>query len=350
MKKIILVLVAVFMVSTFGGIAFAKLTVDISILNGDINIAPTFAPLKAQIEDKWNDPIMFSNGVGNAVVYSGQVAGLNAHQNYDLFALMIGGNLSVQTPISPTSGLTNASEDLKGGDSYSGVASSFAVNLGLNLGIIPFVDLDGFYGNIKFGSFTTPDEIGPISLKNIKNESTTFGVGVQYGIIADKSLLFGFLKWRGVSVGSGLNIISSKTTISGIAFDFTEGAGAGQLDINSTLEAAIDSTVFSIPLEVNTSARLFWVLNFNAGLGVDLSVGSSELGFIGLSDIYSPALSQNVGTMTITGSTDEGPSFVRPRITGGFGLNLGPVALINFNATYYLLSGVSLNVSTGIVW
>ena len=338
MKKIILVLVAVFMVSTFGGIAFAKLTIDIDATGYDIST------LTNMIEDKWKDPVNFSNGVGNAVVYSGQVAGLSGYQNYDLFALMFGGNFSVQLPNNPLEGI-DISDVIAEGDVYAGAASSLALNLGLNLSIIPFIDLDGFYGNIKFGSFTTPEANGIIS------EAFNFGLGVQYGIVADKSLLFGLLKWRGVSVGSGFNIISSNTTISGIEFAYSSGDTASDLAVDSTIQAVIDSTVFSIPLEVNTSARLFWILNFNAGLGVDLSVGSSELSMVGESIISNgDGTDLDAGTVTITGTTDEGPSFVRPRVTAGVGICAGPWAIIDVNTTYYFMSGFSLNVSTGIVW
>ena len=330
MRRIGITLAVLMITALFSGAAFAKITVTSNAGGYDV------VPLENLVKNAWEDPTKFSNGSGNAALYSSQVANLNGYQNYDLFAVMIGGNVGVQMP---SLSLSNVGDELSSGDIYAGGSVSIAGNLGLNLGVLPLpVDLDGWYGNIKFGKFTSP-EIG-----NIKSESSILGLGVSYGILEGGDLFFGFLKWRGISASSGINYITSKTTISDIPFQFSGGA----LKVDSKMNVVTDSTIVSIPLELNTSGRLFWLINLNVGIGADLNVGSSEIIMSNNSDILL-LNGTKVGTMTMTGSTDEGPSFVRPRVMGGFGVCLGPVT-IDISAAYYLMSGGSVGASAGIVW
>jgi hypothetical protein len=63
-------------------------------------------------------------------------------------------------------------------------------------------------------------------------------------------------------------------------------------------------------------------------------------------------VSTTPGTAAFGISTSEGPQFLRPRLTGGVGLNLGPVKLDVPMMLYFDSEGNSamVGVNLGIVW
>ena len=61
-----------------------------------------------------------------------------------------------------------------------------------------------------------------------------------------------------------------------------------------------------------------------------------------LEDVITP------GEVVIDAGTKDNPAFVRPRISAGVGLNLGPV-MLEIPLTWYLTSGFSVGLTLGIV-
>jgi hypothetical protein len=93
---------------------------------------------------------------------------------------------------------------------------------------------------------------------------------------------------------------------------------------------------------------------------VDLALGSSEVAFGAESEIdfvaadskIAQELSVTPGSVDLGVSTTSNPQFIRPRLTAGVGLNLGPVKLDVPLMYYFDTDGPTamLGVNLGIVW
>ena len=109
---------------------------------------------------------------------------------------------------------------------------------------------------------------------------------------------------------------------------------------------------YTIPIELVSSMRILYFLNISLGAGVDFNFGESEVIAESAGSVY---LSGYTGTSTpgyIAGSaTTKGEPFtIRGRFMAGLGITIGPVVLADVQVTYYLLSGVGVNLSAGFVW
>jgi len=267
-------------------------------------------------------------------------------------------------------------------DIYAGIAPSVAyLNLGINAEKVfgLFSDDLGnmfkkFYFNVKFGALSYSYSDGSNSLEM---KSANFGLGVNYQLIAPKNIGFGLLKWRGVSLGSGINYQSNSIEFNSKMDTITQaytsaipiaygGYTAGSADVTATLAATpevqlgIKMSTFSIPLEATTSVQMLWVLNMNVGAGIDLVFGKTDITATANSDFTvndlavdgAPSINYDTvpGTVTLDASTKGSkPSFARARLMAGMGLQAGPVKL-DVPLYYYLASGLAIGMSVGIVW
>src|SRR5207302_1079654 len=85
------------------------------------------------------------------------------------------------------------------GDLYAGMGLGFSyLNVGINAKFIK----PGLYLNVKYGGMKR--DVGKFGL-----DFSVMGVGVNYRLLEPKSFI-GLVKWRGVSLGSGLYYQSSK--------------------------------------------------------------------------------------------------------------------------------------------
>jgi hypothetical protein len=131
------------------------------------------------------------------------------------------------------------------------------------------------------------------------------------------------------------------------------------LTVSPSVAVGIESKTYTIPLEVSTGLRLLWLLDVNFGAGVDLVFGESELTFGADArvDVESgPGADQYIdaspGSVGFGVTNTEAPQFFRPRITGGVGVNLGPIKLDVPLMMYFDADGntVMAGVNVGIVF
>ncbi len=314
---------------------------------------------------RYNKQTKLAKGFANASVYASRSATHQGYQDYSLFAITTGAMLGIQGPsFNPdyyTDEMADRVEDE--GDAYAGIGvGTSLLNVGLNASFIT----PGLFLNFKFGLFT----LGTFAdIEEVSASNALFGLGASYTWIKTTSLLFGLFKWRGLSISSGLyynrtnvdviiELDEIEEEMSGFPVpgpDNNTIEGSVILDPSFKLGLQVDTV--TIPIEINTSVRFLWALNFNLGLGVDFAFGSSNIILIADGDVTTDIgdgqeVSAKVtpGNLTIDGSTKGGsPSFMNPRITTGIGINILPVK-IDIPIAVYLDSGASIGLTVGVVW
>jgi hypothetical protein len=328
--------------------------------------------------NKFSRQPLLTEGFANAGAAAAHLGTQRAFSDYRAFALMIGTGAAISGPGIDPSVIEGAAGDIETeGDIYLGAAvQPVTVSLGINLSRwIPRTRADVKVGYANIAKGTLADEVAFNAL--------SVGVGANYQILQSRQLPLGFIRWRGVSLASGFmfqrNEVTIEVDVADGAFEATEltfgdvftdpsalallGVSEttefGTLSVLPTLDASIESRTYSIPLEATTGLRLLWLLDVNVGAGVDLVFGSSDIA-VGASAeadfVPSVAARQYVSTTPGTAafgiSTSEGPQFLRPRLTGGVGLNLGPVKLDVPMMLYFDSEGNSamVGVNLGIVW
>ena len=300
---------------------------------------------------KYGDQKDLVLGFANAGVYASQVANQWGYQGYDTFAVTIGTMGGGQLPSASPSGISDEFDKLKDdGDIYLGAAwQMWAAQVGINADFL----LDDLYLGVKFGVLSM--DVGDFNF-----DSLTFGVLANYQIFEEKEVVLGLIKWRGLSVGSGLIYQKNDTsyaldldTLESGTFEAATGY-SGTVTLDQSIDLGVETWSMSIPVEVTTAVRLLYFLNLSVGLGADLSFGGSEIILKSGGDTNLTGGLANVqetsGNVKIDGGTEgDGPNFIRPRIMAGIGFGVGPV-MIDVPVAWYLNSGFSLGLSLGVVW
>ncbi len=298
---------------------------------------------------KYGNQPKLAEGFANAGTYASHAANHRGLMGYKFLVISAGTMFGIQAPASSEAGLLNALDDLETeGDLYAGAAwQVLSAQVGLNCSFL----VDGLYLSVKFGKFT-------IDYEELSFDSFNIGILADYQLIKPKSL-FGIIKWRGIKVGSGF-IMETNTTdytlaLDTISQDVTDIGGlvgaAATITLDPSLSLGIETSTYTIPIDIVTGIRLLWIANISVGVGADLNFGSSEiiLGANGITNITSPGLeglgaSFVPGSIAITGGTaGAGPKFLRPRITASLGLGVGPVKL-DVPLTYYIGTEPGLNL------
>ncbi len=309
----------------------------------------------------------------NAGAAATHLATQRSFSDYRVFALVLGGGLAVAAPAPSPQSLEEAGTTFEDeGDVYFGAAiQPITASLGINLSpLINRVRING-----KFGYFSA--EAGEI-VEDISFSSMTVGGGVDYQLLRSRSIALGIFKWRGLTIGTGVNYqtneaklsvevqdsdFSQTVTYNDLGISNPSGPDTdpvGDLTIAPSIIASVQSESWSIPLEVSTGLRVLYLFDFNVGAGVDFTMGSSEVVFGSESVIgFDPdAAADPYVDLISTGSANFGvvtegePQFVRPRLTAGVGLNLGPIKL-DVPVMYYLDDDgptAMAGVNVGLVW
>ena len=267
--------------------------------------------------------------------------------------------------------------------SYAGAAPSVTfVNVGFNAQkVFGFFNKDlgdrvkHFYFNVKFGGLSTSFGSGDNTLDF---DTTNFGIGVNYQWLPSVGVLGGFARWRGINFGSGFLYQSNKidfttttkVTQSVTSTDSSTGTNVTTvISANPKLNVEAKMNTVSIPLEATTSLQFLWMFNLNAGVGADLVFGSSKLSATGTSnvDIDSITLKNTAvglnktytngsgytvtqqGKVSVKTGTNGAPDLARARLMTGLGFQVGPVKL-DIPVYYYLMSGLAVGITGGIVW
>jgi len=296
-----------------------------------------------------SNPKKLGRAFANAGSYSNHAATQRAYQGYDLFAITVGTMAGGQLPSMDFSTYGDLGDRIKDeGDIEAGIGwQAWALQVGINSKFL----LDGLYLGLKFGYLSFDVPVGD---NKAKFDFLAIGAMANYQIFKERSLT-GMLVWRGLSVGSGLMY---QKLASGFLYDIGEvsGTDSGVIITGSpVVSALLDSNLCTIPVEVNTSIRLLYVLNLSVGLGFDINFGSSSM-IIGADSDLSVSNVPGGVNQTSAGylSTDAGVKNARPKAfaakaMANIGIGIGPV-ILDIPFTYYFNNGFNLGLSVGFVW
>ncbi len=341
-----------------------------TLINSNLNSAALELENQANTEiEPYLDQDDLALGFANAGASAAHIGTQRAYSDYKRFALTVGSGFALAAPATTAEELEDAVAKIEeDGDIYFGAATQpITASLGINMGWL----VENMYTTVKFGYANISD--GSLT-EDFSFKTLTIGALVDYQLMKSRKLPLGFVKWRGLSVGSGV-LYQSNESVFKADFPFdpvtqtvpisSETGGVYddidvQLDIAPTLTLGVSSHSVSIPLEVTTGIRLLWLIDMNVGAGVDVAFGSSDIEAelsspIEVSDTSNLGYySYNDGSVSLDASTDgTGPQIIRPRLTAGLGLNLGPVKL-DVPLMYYFDIGkgnsAMVGVNVGIVW
>jgi len=345
-----------------------QLTSVFSTLQNDLN---------TNYFSKLHDLNDLSKGFANANAAAFDNASLLSFQTYDLFGAMIGFNVGAAVPSTDANKIASTLTDITSkGDAYIGLATGgFAGQLGINTSLFLVKDL---YLSAKFGmipSYNTTVGSGEGQV-DVNFKQTMFGLGVNYTLFPQVDLGFGFIKWRGLSVGSGLvynsnttdvtlRIADQKTTssfssglpssVSGVPISsaYTNPSVTATVK-NIKAKLIIDNSSVVLPIELMTSIQALWLVNVGFGVGVDVNFPSSTIKLGGASDLalsglsgatFSPASAVVVGT-----DSKSGGDMLVPRIAASLGMNVAIFKLEVPLSYYPTTKALAFGISTGVVW
>ncbi|HPR39126.1 MAG TPA: hypothetical protein PLT13_16140 [Spirochaetota bacterium] len=339
---------------------FAALTVDatFSDLTLNANISPLVETTVAAELAKYSYVPELTRGFGNANTYASHASTLRGYQNYGLYAISMGSMVSVQAPNSEPDFFKDIQDEMDKGDVYAGVGlAPLVVQAGINLDFL----LEGLYVSFMFGKLKTNIDQGDFK---IEHNANLIGGHVNYSLIEEKSILARALLWRGISIGAGFihtdNSLEFYNKIDKITKTEVDGGGPGvdiTYEIDPSVNFELDTKGNIIPVEIYTSARLFWFLNIGVGGGFDyVFLSRTDFKLSSAGDVV--ITNQNIGTnyigqtgkITVDAETSgiESDSF-RPKILANLGFSIGP-AFIDIPASYYIDNGYSIGITAGWVW
>ncbi len=318
--------------------------------------------LNEEIKDYYDLPKL-ARGVANSGGTATHIGTQRSFIDYRRFAVVVGAGVGASLPSTDPARMERIIDDLeKDGDIYFGAAIQPIV---ASIGYRPRILSERLFVNAKLGWSNI--EEGTVE-DGLAFNSLSVGLLANYRLVGSRAVPAGVLRWRGLSLGSG--VVYQRNELEFRLEDFgrvddrvtiDEGGQEAAFDvlIDPVLKATATSNSVVIPFELTTGLRVLWLLDFNVGGGVDLSFGNSEITL----DVDSPVTAEDVtvngdeitftdGSASVSAGTEEGPQLVRPRLTAGAGLNLGPFKL-DIPVMYYfdedgnsLMAGVNL----GFVW
>lgn len=287
-----------------------------------------------------------AKGFADANAFSSHSATLQGFQNYDLFAVGVGFMAGVQAPSADPDYYKNTKieEDIrKDGD----ISAGFSTGLSLIAGIHARFITPALYLSVQVGKLDVGDAEESYRFKN-----TVYGFGINYGLFMPRSILLGFMKWRGISLATGLIYQHNEANFEMELDQITQPvAGPISLALDPSVNFGFDITTYTIPVEAVTSFQLLWILNVSAGIGADIIYGSSDLLITstGTVTVTGTTLTQN-GIVEVDGSTKGvSPSKIRPKIMAGLGLNILLVK-IEVPVVYYPGSGAAVGLTASVVF
>ncbi len=300
--------------------------------------------------DKYTNQYDLSRGIANSGVYSTQVATQSGYTGYDKYFVTIGTQAAAQSPSTSPSEIKGAFGEMRDkGDLYAGAAwQIWAMQVGMRADFL----LDDLFMGLKFGYASVP-------YKDYKFTDVTAGLVANYMLINEAYKAKGGFVWRGLSVGSGLMFMKNDMDygfkVGTITQDITSGTLSGsQLTYTPDVTLKTSSYAVSIPVELTTAIRLLWCFNLSLGVGMDISMGKSEidLAIKGKSDITNlpsgyTSVPQDV--LIDGGTNGKGPYVARPRLMTGVGFEIGPVVL-DVPMAWYFKSGFTAGVTVGFRW
>ncbi|GHV60553.1 hypothetical protein AGMMS49587_02220 [Spirochaetia bacterium] len=217
--------------------------------------------------------------------------------------------------------------------------------------------LKGLDLGVRFGYFNLSKDKAP----GFAFKTASFGLVANYQLFKEKNLVPVVLKWRGLSLGTGVIYTKSKIAYSiafGEAGDFNQplsyltSGDLGTLKLNPKLVFDMETNTVTVPLEATTAIQLFSFLNITLGVGADLGFGKNKMTLGVTSDVnIDPAgaaigfQQTNPGSLSVTGGGKGAPQAFNFKVMTGVGFKFGPV-ILDMPFTWY--PGDGLGASVGL--
>jgi len=342
--------------------------VYVDMFNSQLKTA--FDELSADLTDGINEAVpdgfINSNGIltgfANSAIYASHGATLRGFGGYKAFAISFGAMMGIQLPGTLDELINNTEEILQKDDLTFGISPQFFnINVGFHpQGLIESMP-KGLYLGLRLGFFdlNLNDfglEMGDGTM--IGNINTfTIGVTANYQIIPKLSLA-NLIIWRGLSVGSGIMVHTTKVNI-GIPlgeYDAPIGSTGAKLVFDPRVSMNVDITTVTIPVEAITAITLLG-LNIPVGLGFDLGMGSSELSLgltsgINVKDNSNSLIEQDkAGSLSAGISNKAAPNVFNMKLMTGFGFSIAEKVVIDIPFTYYFAdNGFNIGFTLGVTF
>ncbi len=185
-----------------------------------------------------------------------------------------------------------------------------------------------------------------------------FGFGALYKLTDEigkvdvgKSFLF---KVRPVTINTGMiytyNEITYSKTVSKSFTKFEKNFGTFKM--TNDLDQMINSDSYVFPAEISSSVNFLYFLNLFAGFGFDLAVTKANITFDSDTTLdFQPidkslVISEAVFEMEES-TTSARQTTLKPKIFGGFGIDVYDILMTEILISYYYPSGVLVGVSVG---
>lgn len=352
MKRIKLMILLFPVLMLFAGTgAFAALNVTV-----DFGANPLYDTIESELADnirsqldKYGDMPDFTRGFANANTYAASNgATMRGYQGYDLICIAVGTMFTVQAPSADPLFFQSIQDELDDGDVYTGLGANPLVGqVGINMGFI----IPDLYISFRFGKLDYKVDAGSYKMDY---DTNLLGVIVDYQIIPSQSILAGILLWKGLNIESGFiystnNVVYYKKLDTIIASDTTTTETA---ELDPTLDLSLDIKSYIIPVEVYSAFRLFYMINFGVGVGMDYVYNNTtdlKLRSSGTIRGTGGTINGLDGEFDITAPTSEEADKYRFKGMVNVGAGFGPV-FIDIPITFYLDNGYAVGLSAGIVW
>lgn len=283
-----------------------------------------------------------SAGTLNGNLYSGLDCGIAT------FAFSAGAAVTNFTKLDDITDDVNDGKDTYVGLATSGFGVSTIVN-GDNISIMP---IRGLMLEGKFSFFNNDNLAGT----DIAYNSFLVGFGARYKLAA-MPVQSSFLKMRALTAGAGLyysqtDMEFESGEINKDEESTLEDGTRVQTESETKLNFKLSNKSLTIPLELVSSVRLFYLTNFIFGSGLDVVLGQTSVKVDSDSEITvkRDGVVQDPVTrpdLKLTDSeTKELPYMIRYKVILGAGLNFGP-ARIEVPVAYYPSYGVSASLVVG---
>ncbi len=275
----------------------AKRVLDLAPLNDFIDTEIQ------KLEDSVNngfpnaDASTYLSGMANAGVMSVKGLGGDYTNDFSLFSAGVKLGLGVDL------GDNSFSDVLSGkinGSQARGFAFQPAITLGLNMGIFPFLPEFEWmsWDKLRLHSHFFFFDLGSLGGSDFSGEISSMGARLSYQFYDSKNLDgLGLVRWGGITVQTGFEVMKLKLTMKKTVSQNQEVTAPGPTTVNIKFsgDAFIDveTSSFSIPIEISTNIRLLYALTMYGGFGLDINSGKST-GSAGM---------QNTSSQVVVGGT-----------------------------------------------
>ncbi|MHC6202486.1 Lsa36 family surface (lipo)protein [Breznakiellaceae bacterium SP9] len=373
-------IVVLFLAGGFSAAAI-EITGTPPVFHDNLGLATAFNSAMAtawdDMLDEFNDGIKGISGkpekmiksFADAAVFSNHAATLRGYGKPDYFSFsvgaMVGGKVGVDIDDVADYADDFADKIKTEGDLAIGAGVGVSAQFTLNASFL----VNGLSLGFRYGGFefTTEDvkeyadtntDLDKFKGSGFKTQS--IGITANYQLFKERNPIPYLLKWRGISLGSGVFYQKTDLTYAmkvDVGPQSLTGAYSGvNLKVDPRLLFNMTTETYTVPLEITTAIQLLSLLNITVGGGADLAVGKNTMTFGASADanvdgLPSSFTQEKAGYLEATGGGEMTPTYYNPKLIAGVGLKLGPI-ILDVPVTYYFGDGLgaSAGVTLGIMW